>query len=415
VEAKYDVFISYSSHDAEFASLLKDALVSKGMRVWLDQDEIRPGDLFVEALETGVQASRAVTLIVSQRAIESKWVREEFYRALQMCHSYGTRLIPILISGAIPPGFLLSRQCIDFRKGDEFSSNMESLIWGISGKTKDKSGRVAPSPFSQEPVRSRIEDDYIQAYLLDFSRWFLSSLKNPALIGTGVYDWAERLNPTQSQIIIFMLFCVLIGYALGLITPYRGPMSALLVIIAATSTMALFVSSMIQCFCLLLGGKGSANRTIFAVMQVLAIIYTISNFSALIFTTILISIPFPYSLPISMGPATATIPLGSIILLVSQFLLISVYIPLSLRGVHNFGQYKKTADPRSFLGKVPKAIQNEPGQDVRPKDTHRFFRAVALSGLGAMLGTIAILVGLGLISSIFVIFIAWLLMHGGGC
>ena len=33
---------------------LKDDLIRYGLKVWLDKDKIRPGDLFVEALETAL-------------------------------------------------------------------------------------------------------------------------------------------------------------------------------------------------------------------------------------------------------------------------------------------------------------------------------------------------------------------------
>ena len=51
-------------------------------RVWLDKDEIRPGDLFAKALEQGLAASRAVALVVSPEAMASGWVEREYYRAL---------------------------------------------------------------------------------------------------------------------------------------------------------------------------------------------------------------------------------------------------------------------------------------------------------------------------------------------
>jgi len=49
--AVFDVFLSHNSIDKPWVVQLKDDLTRYGLSVWLDKDEIRPGDLFVEALE----------------------------------------------------------------------------------------------------------------------------------------------------------------------------------------------------------------------------------------------------------------------------------------------------------------------------------------------------------------------------
>ena len=61
-----------------------DYTVSYKIKVWLDKDEIRPGDVFVMALEKGIAESRAVALIISPDAMSSGWVKEEYHRALSL-------------------------------------------------------------------------------------------------------------------------------------------------------------------------------------------------------------------------------------------------------------------------------------------------------------------------------------------
>jgi hypothetical protein len=70
--------------DKPWVIRLKKALEEHGLKVWLDQDEIRPGTPFVDALEKGLDESRSVVLVVSPEAMESGWVREEYYRALSL-------------------------------------------------------------------------------------------------------------------------------------------------------------------------------------------------------------------------------------------------------------------------------------------------------------------------------------------
>jgi len=65
---------------------LKISLQKRGVVVWLDKDAIRPGDLFAQALENGIKDSRAIAIIVTPQSMKSKWVQEEYYRALSLAH-----------------------------------------------------------------------------------------------------------------------------------------------------------------------------------------------------------------------------------------------------------------------------------------------------------------------------------------
>ena len=133
---QFDVFLSYSSVDKPWVIKLKDDLLRYGVSVWLDKDEIRPGDLFAEALEQALDNCRAVALVVSPEAIKSGWVKEEYYRALSLAKTKqaALQLIPVILRGAGPPGFLQSRNWVDFRDETTYARRVWTLVWGITGK-----------------------------------------------------------------------------------------------------------------------------------------------------------------------------------------------------------------------------------------------------------------------------------------
>lgn len=131
---EFDVFLSHSSVDKPWVIKLKDALVRYGLSVWLDKDEIRPGDLFGEALEQALDNCRAVALIISPEAINSGWFKEEYYRALSLATDRQTHLIPVILRDVELPGFLLSRNWVDFRNETAYAENIRKLIWGITGQ-----------------------------------------------------------------------------------------------------------------------------------------------------------------------------------------------------------------------------------------------------------------------------------------
>ena len=64
----YDVFLSHSSKDKPVVRDLAQRLKSDGLRVWLDEWEIRPGDMIGLKIEQGLEQSRVLVLaIVGQR------------------------------------------------------------------------------------------------------------------------------------------------------------------------------------------------------------------------------------------------------------------------------------------------------------------------------------------------------------
>lgn len=132
---EFDIFVSYRSEDSAYAEKLRTALKRRGVRVWVDKNEIRPGDLFIESLEKGLESSRCLGLIATPRSIESGWCKEEYYRALSLSRTFHINVIPLLFEPVDLPGFLANRQYIDFGYDHDFETNIEALIWpGITGQ-----------------------------------------------------------------------------------------------------------------------------------------------------------------------------------------------------------------------------------------------------------------------------------------
>lgn len=130
----FDIFLSYRSDDSGWVTRLSQDLQKRGVKVWLDKNELRPGDLFPEALSTAMKSSRSVGLVISSNTMESGWVRTEYNRALSLSASDDLQLIPILRAGNDLPDFLKDRHFIDFRSNTDYQQNLDTLIWpGITG------------------------------------------------------------------------------------------------------------------------------------------------------------------------------------------------------------------------------------------------------------------------------------------
>ena len=55
----HDVFLSHSSKDKAVVRVVAERLRKDGLRVWLDDWEIRPGDSIPAKIEDGLEHSRA--------------------------------------------------------------------------------------------------------------------------------------------------------------------------------------------------------------------------------------------------------------------------------------------------------------------------------------------------------------------
>jgi hypothetical protein len=181
---QFDVFLSHHSGDGAWVLRLKAALESKGVRVWLDKDQIRPGDLFVGVLEQGIQSCSSVALVLSPGALSSRWVKDEYHLAKVVANTAGRelQLIPCLLQGSALPGFLSIHEWVDFRDPQNFDQSVNRLVWGITGsRTPSQSSTATPIPDVSpermpEPDLKTNEEVYLTRLIAHESRTIRSFL-----------------------------------------------------------------------------------------------------------------------------------------------------------------------------------------------------------------------------------------------
>ncbi len=75
---QWDVFISHASEDKKAVVLpLADALKKAGIKVWLDQQELRIGDSLREKIDEGLAKSRFGVVVLSPNFLAKSWPRKE--------------------------------------------------------------------------------------------------------------------------------------------------------------------------------------------------------------------------------------------------------------------------------------------------------------------------------------------------
>ena len=76
-EFQFDVFLSHSAKDKAVVRELAARLKQDGVHVWLDEEQIKPGDSIPAKIEAGLEHSRVLVLCMSANAFGSDWAQLE--------------------------------------------------------------------------------------------------------------------------------------------------------------------------------------------------------------------------------------------------------------------------------------------------------------------------------------------------
>ena len=77
----FNVFLSHNSKDKAMVRELASALKVRGLSVWLDENELRPGVPWQQLLEKGIRSSESVAVLIGKAGI-GPWEDEEMRAAL---------------------------------------------------------------------------------------------------------------------------------------------------------------------------------------------------------------------------------------------------------------------------------------------------------------------------------------------
>ena len=123
----YDVFLSHNSQDKPRVRKLAERLKEAGLRVWLDEWIIKPGDDIYLAIEHGLEAARVQVLCLSPAALGSDWVALERSTVLfRDPINVGRRFVPLLLADCDLPDTLRRYKYVDLRQ--EMPEAFEELL-----------------------------------------------------------------------------------------------------------------------------------------------------------------------------------------------------------------------------------------------------------------------------------------------
>lgn len=99
--ARPSCFLSYASHDEEFAGRLYSDLRQRGINCWFAPESLRTGEPFRSRIDEGLGEVEQLLVVISDASIRSRWVGYEVRAALTPNQAGGLRLFPIRIDDAL--------------------------------------------------------------------------------------------------------------------------------------------------------------------------------------------------------------------------------------------------------------------------------------------------------------------------
>lgn len=123
------VFLSYARDDSMIVGQVAEALIARGLRVWFDQNSLKPGAEILQEIERELDSADFIIFFISPASVDSKWVQLELQIALhrQVLGEQGAVVIPVLLEPADVPPLLRSIQWLDLTNGD-VSLAVEQLV-----------------------------------------------------------------------------------------------------------------------------------------------------------------------------------------------------------------------------------------------------------------------------------------------
>jgi hypothetical protein len=135
------IFISYSHQDSDFVSALALRLVEQNAHVWIDTWEINVGDSLIDRVQTAIQESGALLVVLSKASVESEWCKKELNAGLvRELEEKRIVVLPLLKEDCTIPLFLREKKYADFRS--DFSNGFHDLLAAVAKVTNPEQGRI---------------------------------------------------------------------------------------------------------------------------------------------------------------------------------------------------------------------------------------------------------------------------------
>ncbi len=188
------IFLSHNYKDKDFVRRLARDLDCHGLRVWLDEAELKIGDSLIEKIRDGIDGVNYVAVIISENSIKSRWVQKEIDVAMNLeINEQDIKVLPLMLERCELPGFLLGKFYADFTSEDKYISSLE-LLTNTMGIVFNKSAVIGETKASNlGQAIDKASTQLLFFYPKPFHRPF-------QYIGMKIEDAAKEVEGTPNKV-----------------------------------------------------------------------------------------------------------------------------------------------------------------------------------------------------------------------
>jgi DeoR/GlpR family transcriptional regulator of sugar metabolism len=154
------IFIAYSHLESNesWVESFSNALKKEGLSVWLDKNEIRPGDNIATAIEEGIRNSDMIVAILDRSNLNRPNTSFEIGAAIAMGKDV-VAIVPSDMSITELPSPLRSRRCLAMLSPEETAMLLSKRHYGV---TPSYEMRLSRSPYAKQAIAHFIVSEYLK-------------------------------------------------------------------------------------------------------------------------------------------------------------------------------------------------------------------------------------------------------------
>ncbi|WP_017298655.1 toll/interleukin-1 receptor domain-containing protein [Nodosilinea nodulosa] len=184
-EQTFDVFLAHNSKDKPLIRQICEELKNRGVKLWLDEERIVPGDRFLDKIQEAISQSKTAIVCIGSEGL-GRWQEIETEMLISLCIQQGVKVIPVLLPPieALPskPLFLQLFQFVRLEKDSENKRAFDLLELGITGPKSVSNDLKSPNTEVAAPSPKLILECNPEKIL------FIKNVKDPS------GRWAYPLN-----------------------------------------------------------------------------------------------------------------------------------------------------------------------------------------------------------------------------
>jgi type I restriction enzyme M protein len=126
------IFLSHNSQDKPFVRKLAKKLENYGVRVWVDEAEIKIGESLTQKIGQAIEETDYVAVVLSSNSIRSEWVQKELQIAINKeIEKRRVVVLPLLLEPVTVPAFLRDKLYADFTRPENYELSISKLLKDI--------------------------------------------------------------------------------------------------------------------------------------------------------------------------------------------------------------------------------------------------------------------------------------------